>query len=139
MRLDASGTFGHRGNAGAHTRRHSPWPRGLSVSGRHGKRTARGRQRLQTGMSALLSDIPRQVPIPMPIELTIMNESKVRLSTAYLRTKLARVLQELRVRTGQWTILLVRDARMRALHAQTMNIPTTTDVLTFDMRDRDSQ
>ncbi len=43
------------------------------------------------------------------------------------------VLNLLNITQGSWSITLVDDAAMIDLHARTMNLPTTTDVLTFDM------
>ncbi|MEI7766654.1 MAG: rRNA maturation RNase YbeY [Phycisphaerae bacterium] len=40
-----------------------------------------------------------------------------------------------KLRTGQWTIHLVGDTEMRRLHWQYMRLKSTTDVLTFDLRD----
>ena len=48
---------------------------------------------------------------------------------------LRRLLRLLQIIRGAWTITLVRDPEMIALHARTMGIPTTTDVLTFDLRE----
>jgi probable rRNA maturation factor len=39
------------------------------------------------------------------------------------------------VKRCAWTITIVGDGAMAELHARTMDLPTTTDVLTFDMRD----
>lgn len=39
------------------------------------------------------------------------------------------------VTDGQINLLLIDDARMIRLHQQHMNLPTTTDVLSFDLRD----
>lgn len=57
----------------------------------------------------------------------------------WLRPPLLSLLQLLRISSVQWSITLVRDRDMKALHAQTMNVPTTTDVLTFDLRDPPSR
>ena len=53
----------------------------------------------------------------------------------FLTTRLRALLQLLKITTGNWSITLVRDPAMKQLHARTMNDPTTTDVLTFDLRD----
>jgi len=54
---------------------------------------------------------------------------------AWLRRKAAEVLGALGVKTALWNIHIVNDDAMAALHEQTMGLPDTTDVLTFDMRD----
>jgi probable rRNA maturation factor len=51
------------------------------------------------------------------------------------RPSLAKVLRKLAIKRCHWNILIVRDARMKELHLAHLNDPTTTDVLTFDMRD----
>jgi probable rRNA maturation factor len=52
-----------------------------------------------------------------------------------LAQPLRRLLKLLRVTDGNWSISIVRDAEMAELHGRTMRMPTTTDVLTFDLRD----
>jgi len=49
--------------------------------------------------------------------------------------KLRSAARMLGVTGGEWSISLVDDHTMGQLHARTMNIPTTTDVLTFDLGD----
>jgi rRNA maturation RNase YbeY len=55
------------------------------------------------------------------------------------RKRLVRLLGQalgiIGVMGGEWTISLVDDAAMMELHGRTMKLPTTTDVLTFDLRD----
>jgi probable rRNA maturation factor len=53
----------------------------------------------------------------------------------HLAQPLRRLLKILNVVHGYWSVSIIRDAEMAALHARTMDIPTTTDVLTFDLRD----
>jgi probable rRNA maturation factor len=66
----------------------------------------------------------------MPVTLQILPPR-----FAKLAPPLRRLLKILGVAAGNWSISIVRDAEMAALHARTMNIPTTTDVLTFDLSD----
>jgi probable rRNA maturation factor len=54
---------------------------------------------------------------------------------APLARPLRHLLRLLRIQTGSWSISLVHDPEMSALHARTMGLPSTTDVLTFDLRD----
>lgn len=56
-------------------------------------------------------------------------------SKAWLEAHLRRALRLLHISAATWDITFVRDADMKALHQRTMNIPETTDVLTFDLRD----
>lgn len=51
------------------------------------------------------------------------------------KSSLTKILRELSIKRCQWNILFVHDARMKELHRIHLNDPTTTDVLTFDMRD----
>jgi probable rRNA maturation factor len=67
----------------------------------------------------------------MPIELQLTRVS----GKGWLEAELRHVLRMLKVHKGVWAIRFVRDAEMKRLHAETMAIPTTTDVLTFDLRD----
>jgi probable rRNA maturation factor len=53
---------------------------------------------------------------------------------APLARPVRRLLRLLHLTSGSWSISLVRDPEMAALHKRTMNDPTTTDVLTFDLR-----
>jgi probable rRNA maturation factor len=71
----------------------------------------------------------------MPVHLEITNRTRRPMQHAWLKRALGRILALVGVDEGSWTIILVRDAEMKRLHARTMNIPTTTDVLTFDLRD----
>src|SRR5579872_6237823 len=70
----------------------------------------------------------------MSVQLTISSHIKVpRNLIAVLRRHLRRTLTLMRIETGSWSITLVDDAAMIALHARTMGLPATTDVLTFDL------
>jgi probable rRNA maturation factor len=66
----------------------------------------------------------------MPLALQILPKR-----FSHLAPSLRRLLKLLHIAAGNWSITIVRDAEMAALHARTMNLPTTTDVLTFDLRD----
>ncbi len=56
--------------------------------------------------------------------------------TRWFRRKLTAAASAMNVHAGTWAIRLLDDRRMDQLHRRTMNIPGTTDVLTFDHRDR---
>lgn len=71
----------------------------------------------------------------MPVQLEINNQTRRALQVGWLKRALGRLLTLIGVNGGSWTLILVRDAQMKRLHARTMNLPTTTDVLTFDLRD----
>jgi probable rRNA maturation factor len=71
----------------------------------------------------------------MSVSLSITNQSGRGGRTvdgAWLQRQLRRVLKLLKIAEGEWTITIVDDRAMAALHKKTMNLPTTTDVLTFD-------
>lgn len=53
----------------------------------------------------------------------------------YLRRGLQCIAAVLAIQSCRWHIRMVRDAEMKRLHAESLDIPTTTDVLTFDLRD----
>ena len=53
----------------------------------------------------------------------------------WLKQHLLRTLRLLHIKNAEWSITIVNDKEMTALHARTMNLATTTDVLTFDLRD----
>ena len=54
---------------------------------------------------------------------------------ADLARPLRRILSLLHMKQGSWSIKFVPDEQMADLHWQTLRLPTTTDVLTFDLRD----
>jgi len=64
------------------------------------------------------------------IALQVIGSRKIPLLPA-----LRRLLRLLQITQGSWTIKFVRDPEMAALHRRTLGIPTTTDVLTFDLRE----
>lgn len=70
------------------------------------------------------------------LNLTITNQSSHPIPVRRLKTTLLKTLALLGIESCEWSITIVRDAAMKKLHAQTMNDPTTTDVLTFDLRDK---
>lgn len=53
----------------------------------------------------------------------------------WLRTNMKKLASLAGVADGQINLLLIDDSRMIQLHQQHMNLPTTTDVLSFDLRD----
>src|SRR4051812_41433795 len=53
----------------------------------------------------------------------------------WLRRQIAKVLKVLAIREGTWEVHVVKDRAMMDLHKRTMNDGSTTDVLTFDLRD----
>ncbi len=53
----------------------------------------------------------------------------------WLRAELLRLAGLLGIDTGSINVAVVGDQRMAALHEQYKNVPGTTDVLTFDLRD----
>ena len=71
----------------------------------------------------------------MAIRITIRRRgcAAVR-ETRWFRRKLTAAANAMNVHAGTWAILLLDDRRMDQLHRRTMNIPGTTDVLTFDHR-----
>ena len=76
---------------------------------------------------------------PRPPSIRIFLRTGVRLpQPARFKAHLTQVLQILGISRGQWAISLVRDRAMVPLHEQTMQLPTTTDVLTFNLSDSTS-
>jgi probable rRNA maturation factor len=73
----------------------------------------------------------------MNLKVTISDQSGggARPGLRWIGARLKDLLSRLGVTRCEWTITIVDDAAMAELHARTMNLPTTTDVLTFDMRD----
>ncbi len=70
----------------------------------------------------------------MSIDLTITNRTRGAVNIRALQRDLQRVLSLLDIKAAQWSITIVNDRDMIALHNRTMGLPTTTDVLTFDLR-----
>lgn len=66
----------------------------------------------------------------MPVSLQILHDRHS------LARELRSTLRLLRISQGTWTVKVVRDPEMAQQHLRTMNIAGTTDVLTFDMRDK---
>ena len=69
------------------------------------------------------------------MKLTLTNQSARPVDEPWLRRKLQALARLLKV-NGQWSITIVDDSAMKILHNRTMKDPTTTDVLTFDLRDQ---
>ena len=73
----------------------------------------------------------------MNVALHITHETPVpRGLPAALRKHLHGVLRFMKIDHGSWSITLVDDAAMAELHGRTLGLPTTTDVLTFDLREK---
>jgi probable rRNA maturation factor len=73
----------------------------------------------------------------MSVLLSITNQSRRSVDAAWLKRQLNRALKLLKIDSGEWTITIVGDRAMAALHKKTMNLAGTTDVLTFDLSDGD--
>jgi len=71
----------------------------------------------------------------MSMKLTLINETGRRIKHRWLLGHLRELLKLLRITRGQWAVTVIAAKEMAQLHARTMNDPTPTDVLTFDMRD----
>jgi len=71
----------------------------------------------------------------LPTTITITNQTRRKINLRQLKTHLTAALKLQSIPAGSWSITLVNDRTMADLHARTMNLPTTTDVLTFDLRD----
>lgn len=70
------------------------------------------------------------------LQIEVVNSSGRRAGCkARLRRQAKKVAGALSCSAGRWCIVLVNDAEMSVMHARTMDDPTTTDVLTFDMRE----
>jgi probable rRNA maturation factor len=69
----------------------------------------------------------------MSISLSITNQTRRAVDAAWLKRQLHRALKLLEITTGEWTITIVGDRAMAALHKKTMNLAGATDVLTFDL------
>jgi probable rRNA maturation factor len=74
----------------------------------------------------------------MSVRVAITDQTRggATLGVRWMGTRLRQVLGLLGVTQCEWTITIVGDKAMAALHQRTMNLPSTTDVLTFDMRDQ---
>lgn len=57
----------------------------------------------------------------------------------FLRRHLPAIARQASIRRGELAIWLVRDPMMRKLHRRHLNLPTTTDVLSFDLRESPRQ
>jgi probable rRNA maturation factor len=75
------------------------------------------------------------------VRVQLHNETRAAASRDSIRPRvltrqLQQVLAWLGVAHGHWSITLVHDSAMRKLHQQVMQDDSTTDVLTFDLRDK---
>jgi rRNA maturation RNase YbeY len=71
------------------------------------------------------------------VEILVENLSGGKLDEARILRALRAVLKAEKIKRGEWRINVVKDAAMKRLHRNSMNDPTTADVLTFDLRDLD--
>jgi probable rRNA maturation factor len=71
----------------------------------------------------------------MSISLSITNRTRGAVDVNWLGRELRRGLKMLGAVRGGWTVTVVGDRAMAALHDRTMKLKTTTDVLTFDLRE----
>ncbi len=62
-------------------------------------------------------------------------QAEIGTSQRWVLTRLKRILKILGAKKGTWTIRAVCDDEMVEMHDRTMGLRTTTDVLTFDMRE----
>src|SRR5262249_20692945 len=67
--------------------------------------------------------------------ITVINQTRRKVDVRRLKRLLVKTVKLLGVEQAEWSITLVNDSAMGELHQQTMNDPTTTEVLTFDLRD----
>ena len=72
--------------------------------------------------------------LPKPT-ITLTNQTRIPLGLPRLKRLLVQVFDIQKITRGCWSITFVNDQTMAQLHQRTMNLPTTTDVLTFDLRD----
>ena len=72
----------------------------------------------------------------MSVDLIISNHTRTAINTRWLARHLHKLLKLQKVAAGDWSITIIPDRAMAALHQRTMNDPTPTDVLTFDLRDK---
>lgn len=66
-------------------------------------------------------------------EITFENHTRRKLPLRRLTRLLQETCDLLDIERGAWSVNLVNDRAMARLHEQTMNLATTTDVLTFDL------
>jgi probable rRNA maturation factor len=72
----------------------------------------------------------------MSIQLSITNHTRGAVDIQWLERHLRKLLKLQKVAAGNWSITIVNDREMKSLHQRTMNNAATTDVLTFDLRDK---
>ncbi len=74
----------------------------------------------------------------MSMEIAISNRTRGKVDTRWMARHLRKCLGLLKVKKAQWSLVIVGDAEMKALHAKTMGLNSTTDVLTFDLREEEA-
>ncbi len=108
-----------------------------------GMMTTRGKKRISRGVSghvrnAMLANGTSRISLVLQGFDAVMARRKSDTgcpSVRWFRRYLKRLLAMEQKSTGFWSVRLVNDREMVRLHGQTMNIPTPTDVLTFDFSD----
>jgi rRNA maturation RNase YbeY len=71
----------------------------------------------------------------MSVELNIVNRTRGKVDGRWIARRLRKVLRLLGVEKGEWAVVIVGDREMKGLHLRTMGLDSTTDVLTFDLRE----
>jgi probable rRNA maturation factor len=71
----------------------------------------------------------------MSVKLNIVNRTRGNVDARWIARHLRKVLGLLGIGNAEWSIVIVGDREMKALHLRTMGLDSTTDVLTFDLRE----
>lgn len=67
--------------------------------------------------------------------VSIANKTRRKIDARWLKGKILGALKVIGVKEAEWTITIVGDKAMGELHGRTMGDSSTTDVLTFDLRE----
>ncbi len=65
----------------------------------------------------------------------MLNQTRRTIDARWLKGKLVAAVKVLRIKRVEWAVSVVGDRAMRELHGRTMGDSSTTDVLTFDLRE----
>ena len=69
------------------------------------------------------------------VSVSVVNQTRRKIDARWLKGKLVGAVKVLGIKRVEWTVSIVGDRAMGELHGRTMGDDSTTDVLTFDLRE----
>ena len=69
------------------------------------------------------------------VAIAVVNQTRRKIDARWLKGRLVAAVKVLGIERVEWTVSIVGDRAMGELHGRTMGDDSTTDVLTFDLRE----